>query len=473
VLNCAVLIFALILDLQNGAEPIDTQIYVDTYPDFHLRSLSETLAFCSHTEGAFIDYWDGRWVTSKLDIAITVNKAYPILIRLRPSLHALTDCPGLDEQLKRQPRVSTKSKRTSDTLVSPLKKAPRLGDQSVASESREKGKGKEVAKSSSPSPTYSPFVHGTFRKPAPFPLDLDPVAVTSVSSSSHKAWPRDFYVCEVVKGLKHLGEKMDSEKLSQRSTFLVIFPAVKYNKTQMANTRLILDRAGSILRNRFVEYGKAPKGTWKAFRAQLPKTILDKSFAGHQAIRELEDASSTSDDSGDELRNVDHGPTDKPAVPLHLDDNLDTSDSDDSHTHTGDRCEFCDERLDFEPSPTLRDMRTALQERSQPDPMPGHPNHRKVKSFTVTIEYCQRHRVEAKVFPTAHRQGWPFDIDFSRLYDRVLLLHPHIEILLEYDNVKKSVFYQDVMATFAPGTSTAAASGAAGQWASFKGHGAG
>lgn len=200
---------------------------------------------------------------------------------------------------------------------------------------------------------------------------------------------------------------------------------------------------------------------------------MDKTFADCQAIQELEDASSTSDDSGDELRNVDHSPTDEPPVPLHLDDNLDTFDSDDSYTHTGDRCEFCDERLGFEPSPTLQDMCMALQEHSQPDPMPGYPNHHKVKSFTVIIEYCQHHQVDAKVFPTAQHQGWPFDIDFSRLYDHVLLLHPHIEILLEYDNVKKSVFYQDVMATFALGMSTAAASGAAGQWASFKGHGAG
>ena len=112
-------------------------------------------------------------------------------------------------------------------------------------------------------------------------------------------------------------------------------------------------------------------------------------------------------------------------------------------------------------------MRAKLQHHSQPDPIPRYSNHRKVKSFTVTIEYCQHHHVEAKVFPTARRQGWPLDIEFSRLYDHILVLYPHVAILLEYDNVKKSVFYQDVMATFAPSTSTA------GQWASFKGHGAG
>ena len=384
------------------------------------------------------------------------------------------DCPGLEEHLKRQPRASTKTKRTSDTIVSPLKKVPRLSDQSTASESRVKGKGREVTKSRSPSLSHTPFVLNMLRKPAPFPLDLDSMGpsktVTPLSSSSRKTWPRDFYVCEVVEGLKCLAEKMDLGKLSQYSTFLVVFPAVKYNKTQMANTQLILDRAGSILRNRFVKYGKAPKGTWKAFRAQLPKSILDKSFVDRQAIQELEDANSMSGNSGDE----DHaGLIDKPAGPLHLDDDLDNSDSNDSFAYTGNRCEFCDERLDFELSQTLQNMRTALQKHSQPDPMPGYPNHHKVKSFTITIEYCQRHRVKAKIFPTAHHQGWPFNIDFLRLYDHVLLLRPHVKILLEYGNIKNSAFYQDIMTTFAPGTSTAAASGIAGQWASFKGHGAG
>ena len=311
--------------------------------------------FCSYTDSAFIEYWDSRWVTSQLDVVITVNKAYPILIRLRPSIQALTDCPGLEEHLKRQPRAFTKTKHASDAIVSPLKKAPRLSDQSTASESCEKGKEREVVKSRSPSPSQTPSVRSMLRKPAPFPLDLDSVGpsktITPLSSSSRKTWPRDFYVCEVVEGLKRLAEKMDLGKLSQYSAFLVVFPAVKYNKTQMANTRLILDRAGSILQNQFVEYGKALKGTWKAFREWLPKTILDKSFTDHQAIQDLEDASLTSDNSGDELRNVDYG--DAPAVPPHLDDDLESPDSDDSDTHTGNYCEFCDELLDFEPSQTL------------------------------------------------------------------------------------------------------------------------
>jgi hypothetical protein len=105
--------------------------------------------------------------------------------------------------------------------------------------------------------------------------------------------------------------------------------------------------------------------------------------------------------------------------------------------------------------------------------MPGNPGHRKAKSFTVTIAYCLRHRLEATVFPTAQHQGWPTDIDFAKLFDRALLLRKHLQRLLDHNIIRYNEFYMDEMRSFAPGTSTAAASSAAAQFASFKGHGAG
>jgi hypothetical protein len=193
-------------------------------------------------------------------------------------------------------------------------------------------------------------------------------------------------------------------------------------------------------------------------------------------IHELEDSASASgnSDSEGDFHDIDYG--NNLAISLNLDNGLDSdvsSDSNDSHNYTGERCSFCDERLNFVPSQTLRDMRAPLQNLSEPDPIPGYPDHRRAKSFTVTISYCQRHRMEAKVFPIACCQGWPSDVDFSKLHERVVLHRTHLEPLLQHDNVKNNEFYKDVMATFAPGTSIAAASGAAGQWASFKGHGAG
>jgi len=81
--------------------------------------------------------------------------------------------------------------------------------------------------------------------------------------------------------------------------------------------------------------------------------------------------------------------------------------------------------------------------------------------------------LEATVFPTAQRQGWPTDIDFAKLFDRALLLQKHLQRLLDHNIVRHNEFYKGEMQSFAPGTSTAAASSAAAQFASFKGHGAG
>jgi hypothetical protein len=123
-------------------------------------------------------------------------------------------------------------------------------------------------------------------------------------------------------------------------------------------------------------------------------------------IHKLEDFASTfgNSDSEDDFHDIDHG--DDFAISLNLDNDLDSdvsSDLDDSHNYTGECCSFCDERLDFVPSQTLRDMHAPLQNLLEPDPILGYPDHHRAKSFMVTISYCQRHRMEAKVFPIAYR----------------------------------------------------------------------
>jgi hypothetical protein len=374
--------------------------------------------------------------------------------------------------LKLQPRTSATSKRAGETLVSPLKKVPHLDNQSTASQyghTDSKGKQKEADTVIVDSPSLQPMpavsTSTSSCKPAPFPMD--------VSSASPKAWPRDFYVCTVVEGLDTINTKMDNDRVTQYAAFAVTFPNVKYNKTQMVNTRLILKRAGPVLRHRFVGYGQTPKGTWRAFKSVLPPTILDKFFSDDQAIRDLEELESDSSTSGDDIRSDidDLGLDNTTQLPINLND--DDSSSDDSHAYTGERCSFCDERLDFIPSNTLLDMRMSLESQSKPDPIPGNPYHRKAKSFKVTIEYCQRHRLESDIFPTARNQGWPTDVDFSTLYGRVRTLCSDLKPLFEYDTVRDNEFFEEVMKAFAPGTSTAAASGTAGQWGTFKGHGAG
>jgi len=81
--------------------------------------------------------------------------------------------------------------------------------------------------------------------------------------------------------------------------------------------------------------------------------------------------------------------------------------------------------------------------------------------------------MESDILPIAEREGWPMVIDFAALYERVLQLHYYLQPLLDFELTDENEFYKEVMKSFAPGTSKAAALSVGGQWTSFKGHGAG
>jgi len=53
----------------------------------------------------------------------------------------------------------------------------------------------------------------------------------------------------------------------------------------MANTRLILDRVGAILQDQFVRVRQGSESDLEGFQGSAARTILDKSFVDHQAIR--------------------------------------------------------------------------------------------------------------------------------------------------------------------------------------------
>jgi hypothetical protein len=438
-------------------------LYIPTYPDLPLQSLAHIFG----PKATYIDYyWDGQWQTSQLDVVLVINRAHAVLLRLRPSLlEALVECPGLDKEIKLQPRLSTRNKRAADDLVSPIKKVARVDVESAPSQSGGKGKEKatEIIIINSPSPpaqlSMSTFVPQT-RPPksvAPFPLDLPEPNF----SKARKSFPRDYYVSEVIEGLRVMSQKMDADRISQRVAFSVVFPGVKYHKGQLSQTRTILTRAGDKLRRRFRKYGTTSDGTWANLKALLPKTILDKGFTDDGSIRALE---VSEDDYSDGA----------PKQVIRFDDGNfsdDTSISSDE-SHSGPQCPFCDEYLKREPSDVLVNMLNVLLPKSTPDPSPSNPNHHKAKG-SATIGYCSRHRMESDIFPTAEREGWPMVLDFAALYERVLQLDHYLRPLLEFELTDRNEFYKEVMKSFAPGTSKAAASSIGGQWHSFKGHGAG
>jgi hypothetical protein len=58
-------------------------------------------------------------------------------------------------------------------------------------------------------------------------------------------------------------------------------------------------------------------------------------------------------------------------------------------------CPYCDRPLPLNPSPGLVGMRTQLEFKTWPDPLPHNPNHRWTDNFTTYIDFCQRHIFES------------------------------------------------------------------------------
>jgi hypothetical protein len=127
----------------------------------------------------------------------------------------------------------------------------------------------------------------------------------------------------------------------------------------------------------------------------------------HHSVSDEEDAESSS-----------FGDTHSPSPTL-------SSDEDDIYKYTL-QCAYCDEHLPLAPTQQIKDVATALELVSIPDPISGNPGHCKTSSFKVSLDYCARHCVECDELPLACLQKWPEMPDFAGLHDHILKLCPQL-----------------------------------------------
>lgn len=59
--------------------------------------------------------------------------------------------------------------------------------------------------------------------------------------------------------------------------------------------------------------------------------------------------------------------------------------------------------------------------------------------WTRTIEFCERHRAESHIFPLGLHSGYPAEMNFTELRQRVKTLKPEIKRMLK--TPKNSAFY--------------------------------
>ncbi|OSC98755.1 hypothetical protein PYCCODRAFT_1427689 [Trametes coccinea BRFM310] len=104
-------------------------------------------------------------------------------------------------------------------------------------------------------------------------------------------------------------------------------------------------------------------------------------------------------------------------------------------------CPYCDEDIDFEHSDTLKKMAEMVEAVSYPAPTLENPEHRAVRHWTDSFDYCEQHQFERDIQPLAQLRGWPDPIDFSLLWRRLHELRPQLKQIAS--SIESSHFYKE------------------------------
>jgi hypothetical protein len=93
-------------------------------------------------------------------------------------------------------------------------------------------------------------------------------------------------------------------------------------------------------------------------------------------------------------------------------------------------CPYCDSPLPPSPTSLLTRLLAATAKKSSKDPRPTNPLGRKAP-FTVFIAVCQRHRFESEILPEAEQKGWPKEIEWTELGERVSRMKSRLKALID------------------------------------------
>jgi len=131
-------------------------------------------------------------------------------------------------------------------------------------------------------------------------------------------------------------------------------------------------------------------------------------------------------------------------------------------------CPFCDEKLPPNLSPLYRSLLEGARRKAYPDPRPTNPQGLKAQ-MGVYIGSCKRHRFEAHQIPEAIVKGWPTDIDFGKVRERVERLAGRLtRLVLDEGNAREESIYWAAVMTEVRKLGSRAASGVKGQFESFE-----
>jgi len=356
-----------------------------------------------------------------------VERDQRLLYRFRHSLSVVvSDCPGLEEEIKRQHGDDKRSlKRRLEEPVSPVKIEPNLVEFSHIN-----NKSQKRTKDASPGGSHSASTDtlGASKQTAisisdtegaapPAPIcksgkgkgrNKSEASVTTkdpfIELPCDREWPKDWSVTEIMDGMS----KIDNDDRSNRIIFSETF-GQRYKKSTYFDTRKVLNAAPSKLKLRFQGYGKTSQGLWPKFVA---------------ARRRGEDTDLTSDEEytvSDAEKNLN-----KCFLKPTADDSQSNPVPSVSEAPLKAVCPYCENEWPSKPSTKLQELRDQMDLEINSTPEPSgtceyarQPCLRNPAAFQLMAELCQQHIFELQLEGGDDIAQWPRDIDFSLLPCRV------------------------------------------------------
>ncbi|KAF5374001.1 hypothetical protein D9615_009909 [Tricholomella constricta] len=480
---------------KSGAPPIELRREVKTYPQLELYvTLADLMTEFKLTRKSLFDFWDaGHWAVITAETPIIVEKGRRILLRFRPSFEeqlSLTDCLGITDELARQPCITGTKRGGEIELVSPLKKAAKSSIASFSGPS---------LPASSPPPRISmtPLLKlelDTAHVAQDF-LEIDGIArVKTLQELPIASWDA---------GWKQIAQLIDKDprNVMESESFPKVF-GITYSKSSVCKYKSDFKKAPKELRDEFIMMGNVKAATWREFsravrtwrptdahhfpiasaidltiddsdhedQISVVPTLTPPAYSARPSSSTTSASTITTAASAPILAYVLTAgppspvpatvPRDFPNIICDYGSDNDDNDNDIDHTLL---CPFCDRQLPVNPTPALLRQRASLEKQSRLDPMPNNRFHRSTESFTIFVDFCQRHTFEHEHLPRAQQAGWPVSPIFATLFDRVVAHYP---VLTEVLTDTKNTFFSDAKQFY--GKTAARMQGASSQYSSAR-----
>ncbi|KAJ7270602.1 hypothetical protein B0H12DRAFT_1177792 [Mycena haematopus] len=414
-------------------------------------------------------YSASDWKTLQVTTIFEVNKHYPALIRLRPSLLEdipLENCPNIDSFLVQQPR-----KRTGSAFVSPPKKIARTLAISAPAETRQLSPppqpmpgtaGQSYLRAFTPAPTipnssFAPV--STTPNPSLVPLPTIPHASASTAhlNTSQPHFPESFSIAEHARAWERYEEQQKRRTMGREKMWPQLFPGSKYVRTTARIWHQFYREAPRAIRDHFI--GLDAAGSWEDFHAVVAAYKKDHRLPAFLTEPVVNTAAITAPSppvnpsiNSDTLHvstpisdtlHISHISTPiaaaatQPELQQHPAERLETPIQPRNNLYG--LCNVCDQPYDVSPSAKLLQLHEQLLPISIPSPNSINPAHRIVHSATRSAAYCKQHNTDVTLMPAARANGWPEHINFAILTDRTEKLISELQEIVE--DVSSSSFF--------------------------------